>query len=226
MAAEVQDVTGIHLLLFGVVLLRSQAELTAFRSELGADTAITQTVTQGIPGGTPETGGTITLPKERITLSLTRGVSRVFREYPASPSELKRLAEVAQLAIDKSDLSDQSPRAFGYMIELTFDQDSGQPAHRYLADRLFVPAFASVEDDWLLKGGEGALEYVNGNTRRLIDLEAQADDDYETRVLLRFSEHTAEHRVPDGDEMLSLLVAAWEKARDFVDRLDRRDNAN
>ena len=222
MTAEVQDVIGAHLVLFAVHLFRKREEFEAFRSTAGVDVTVAQRVRQTAPGGNVQQALTFTLPKERITLNVDSDGTKITRDYPTSQEELKRLVEVAQLAIEKSDLSDQIPHSFGVTIELVLEQDSEETAAQYLANRLFAPGLKSLGEGWPLSGGESVLEYTMASRQRYAAVEPHDDDSDTSKVYLRFSEHVTEERVPSHDEMFKSLVDTWDNAQDFVHRLDKK----
>ena len=221
MPAQVQDITTVHFALSGLSLLKDREEFEAFRSAIAVDVAITQGFTP-VAGGGGQPQRSLSLPKERITLTFTPNSTTITREYPVDTGDLKRLAEVAQLAIDNSDVGNQQPRLFGFVVDLIFDQDTSVPASLYLANILFAPTYSLFDEGWDLKGGEGTLEYVRETRRRLITMESQTDDDASTRVYMRFGEHVTEERIPEQGEILASLVDAWKRAAGFVDSLDKR----
>ena len=103
--------------------------------------------------GLTEQNRILTLRRERIELNLSPSRSLIAREYP-DQADFERLDEVATLAIANTELADKRPQAFGYNIEMVFEQDTQQPAIYYLGERLFNYQ-ALGKDDWKPLGGRG-----------------------------------------------------------------------
>ena len=136
MAATLHDVVSANLVLVGVGLLNEPSEFERFRNALDTDIRPEVGLVANVSTGLTEPSRTFTLHRERIALNLSPSRSTISREYP-DESDFARLAEVAALAIESTDLADGKPQAFGYNIEMVFNQDTGQSAIQYLGERLF-----------------------------------------------------------------------------------------
>ena len=122
MAIQIEDVLKAEMVLVGLGLLSSPQEYEAFRSQAKTDVFISgQTMTIEALTNVAEAGRTISLNRDRIVLDLSPSRSSIRREYP-SKGDLERLAEVAALAIEQSSQGRENLRAFGYNIELIYDQ--------------------------------------------------------------------------------------------------------
>ena len=220
MAATLHDVVSANLVLVGVGLLNQPDEVERFRSALGVDLRVEVGLVTNIPSGQTEPSRTLTLNRERIALDLSSWRSSIAREYP-DESDLARLAQVAALAIEKTDLPEQTPQAFGYNIEMVFDQNSGQPAIQYIGERLFGQQLTS-RTGWTLFGGTGQAIFTSDAGRWTITLRPQIGDTATTRVLLALNLHKDEQRFPDANEIRASLEKAWDEAVSFMNRLDER----
>ena len=219
MAVDVQDVLKANLVLVGVGLLSNRLEeLDAFRDAVDTEVSMGSNMALGLPLPGVEPAGTLTLSRDRIVVEISSSGSTIAREYP-SYEDLARLAEVAGYAIAKTDLGDQRPRAFGYNIELVYDQDSGLPAVQYLGERLFAAEISSNEG-WKLIGGAGRLIFDEGGKLRNITIGPRFDDRAPTKISMSLNVHENERRLPDEDEIRNSLEETWRQAHEFVERLD------
>ena len=219
MAVEVQDVLKANFVLVGVGLLSNRLEeLDAFRDAVDTEVRLGSNMALGFPLSNVEPAGTLTLSRDRIVVEISPSGSTIAREYP-SYEDLARLAEVAGYAIAKTDFGDQRPRAFGYNIELVYDQDSGLPAVQYLGDRLFA-AEISGHEGWQLIGGAGRLIFDEGGKPRNITIEPRFDDRAPTKIFMSLNVHENEQRLPNEDEIRNSLEETWRQAHEFVERLD------
>lgn len=218
MAVEVQDVLKANFVLVGVGLVTKPEELDAFRDAVDTEVEIGPNLFLGGSLPSIEAGGTVTLNRDRIVLNLSSSGSTIAREYP-SRDDLARLAEVAGYAIAETDLGDRLPRAFGYNIELVYDQDSGLSAVQYLGDRLFA-AEISGHEGWQLIGGAGRLIFDEGGKPRNITIEPRFDDRAPTKIFMSLNVHENEQRLPNEDEIRNSLEETWRQAHEFVERLD------
>ena len=219
MATTVQDILKANLVLVGAGLLGHPGELDKFRDAIDEEIIQSVGLVTTIPAGVTEAGSTLNLPKDRITLELSQHRSTISREYP-SDGDLARLARVAGLAIQATNTEDQAPRAFGYNIELVFDQDSGGPAISYLGARLFAEG-PRVDQEWRLAGGAGQLIYDGGGKRWKISVAPRLNDEESSRVFLSLNLHIAEQRIPGESEIQKDLQEAWDQAHRFVELLDQ-----
>lgn len=139
MAITIRNVLNANVVLAGISLLNTPSELKAFMDGINVDEVVSNASLQSRePSPNADAERTFSLGKERITLDISLSRSILGRDYPEW-EDLERLAEVAGHAIAKTDLLGRSPHAFGYNLELVYTQRSGQPAGRYLAERLFAP---------------------------------------------------------------------------------------
>ena len=220
MAVRFQEVVKANLVLVGFHLLSSQQAVESFKSQAG-----TEVVSAGIGfvadmnSGLTAPGQSLVLNRDRITLETSSSRSAVIRDYPEREN-LSRFAEIAGLAISNStDSSDVAPSAFGYNVEMVYDQDSGAPAFYYLASRLFKHSLPGVGGG-LLVGGTGQLIFDENGRRWQVNVEPRFKDGATSRLFLSLNMHRNEQRLPEEDEIEASLDETWNKAWEFATRLD------
>ena len=218
MAATLQDVVSVNLVLVGVGLLNKPDEVERFRNAVETDLQLEVGLVTNILSGTTEAGRTLTLNRERIVLNLSPARSSIAREYPGE-GDLVPLAKVVAQAIDCTDLGEQLPRAFGYNIEIVFTQTSGQPAIQYIGERLFGRQSLG-KSGWELVGGTGQLIFADGIRQWTINVQPRPGDVDTSRVVLALNLHKDEQRFPTEGEIKDSLEEAWNEAKEFMNRLD------
>ena len=218
MPANVRDVLKINIVFVGISLLNDPTEVRAFSEAIGADVALAETgLVLGFPPGPPMTGRKLALQRDRINIDLVPDRTVIEREFPAD-DDLERLAKIAGQAWEHT-RSKGTPRAFGYNLELVYDQTSGHAASDYIGQRLFGEGNFAPEG-WTLQGGAGRMFFDSEFGRWTIAVEPRFQDESATRVFLNLNLHKAEQRVPGQDEMLQSFKRIWEEASNFVHRLD------
>ena len=222
MAAKIQDVVKANLVVVGLRLLSTPAEFEAFKLAVNTDVQIAGTsIIANIPSGVTEPGRILTLDRDRITLELSPSRSIVSRDYPLR-EDLHRLSEVASRAIHNTPLAGQQPRAFGFNVELVFDQDSEMPAFGYLSRRLF-DAGSLGNEGWQLVGGAGTLIFNDNGRRWTIKLEPRFNNETEARVFLTVNLHMEGQPLPNEEGIRDSFNVVWNEIHGFVERLDRRE---
>ena len=221
MAVTTPEVVKANIVLLGQRLLRVAEEIESFKRTVGTDVQLAGVgmgvnVQTGIAGP----GLTLILNRDRITLDLSPSQSVINRDYPLR-EDLARLAEVAGKAISNTSGEEQDLRAFGFNIELVFDQDSDFPAFDYLSRRLFdVDGLGS--EGWQFIGGAGKLIFGDGGRRWTFALEPRFGDETESRVFLSVNLHKARQSPPTVDEIRSSFEELWDEVYDFAQRLDEK----
>ena len=161
MAVEFQDILKVNLVLAGLGLLNTPEEVEKFRR--GAETEVLMPPVPGFGIGTgmptPESHQVLTLNRERISCwrHLNSRLSSSVN-YPVV-QDFERFAQVAALAIKTTDLDNRALTAYGYNMDLVFDQNSTSPTAAYLAGRLFS-AGLSEKLGWSLEGGAAKLTFI------------------------------------------------------------------
>lgn len=220
MVAEVQDVVKTNLVLVGVGLLSELEDFKSFSDAVGTDVVVSGGgIILEMPTSIPEPGRTLSLNRDRIVLDLAVSRSVISREYPAY-HDLGRLAEVAGYAITRT--SSKKPlRAFGYNIELVYNQTSEGSALEYLGKGLFSPDLQG-NVGWKLLGGAGRLIFEENGARWLATIEPRFNDDSSSRVFLSLNLHRSDPGYPEESEIEASLQQVWDQAHSFVELLDAR----
>ena len=218
MAATLHDVVSANLVLVGVGLLNDPAKVEQFRSALDSDMRIEVGLATNVQSGATEPSLTLTLNRERIVLTLSSARSTIAKEYP-SVEDFTRLAEITEQAIRFTGDVDV-PRAFGYNVEMVFDQDTGLSASRYIAERLFDYSLLG-KNSWDLSGGRGQLVFQGDGGQWTITVEPRFGDETTSRLFLSLNLHKDEQRMPLGKEIRGTLEEILQESQDFLNRLDR-----
>ena len=219
MPTEVQDVLKANVVLVGLGLLNNPVEVKAFSDAVGTDVVTLGTgLVVGLPPTAPEPGRRLSLHRDRILLDITPNRTVVEREYPAS-NDLIRLTEVIELAVCHTELAERLPTAFGYNVELVYNQTSGVSSLCYLGRKLFGKSELGTTD-WVLAGGAGTLVFDAPDARWTVRVEPRFNDAETTRTFLTLNLHKAEQRLPSSEEIRQSFEYVWRAAHDFVERLD------
>lgn len=218
MAVKIEDVLQTNLVLVGISLLNTPAEVSAFRQQVGTEVVSTEA---GI--GNEVINSTHTLSRDRITVASIADRTSVLREYPRE-EDLGRFAEVALAAIGHSVLNGQQLRAFGFNIELVYETAPPERAIRYLAQRLFKPNLLQ-DGEGDLVGGSGKIFYERYNRQWQATLEPRLNDGATTRIFAGLNLHRPESDISllTESEVLSALQLVWHEAHGLVKRIDRGD---
>ena len=219
MAVTTPEVIKVNFVLVGLRLLGAPEDIESFRRASGTDVQISGAgLAANVQSGITEPQFALAMHRDRITLELSPSRSAINRDYPLR-EDLPRLAEVSDLALRNTSVGEQKLRAFGFNIELVFDQDPDIPAFSYLAGRLFdVSALGS--EGWQFIGGAGKLIFHDGERRWTIGLEPRFGDEAESRVFLSVNLHRAENDPPIESEIRDSLEEIWDEVHNFVQRLD------
>ncbi len=225
MAVTSLEVIKANLVLVGMRLLSAQQELDAFRLATGVDVQVSGAgLATNAQSGLTEPVLGLTLNRDRIFLELSPDRSTINRDYPLQ-EDLPRLAEVAWQAIKNTNVERQQVRAYGFNIELVFNQDSGTPAFDYLSTRIFDVGPLGYES-WQFVGGSGKLIFDDNGRRWTIRLEPRFNQEAETRVFLDANLHVSKRSLPDESAIGASLKEIWDKIHMFTQRLDDRGGQN
>ena len=222
MPVEVQDVLKINIVFVGISVLDDPGKIAAFSDAVGTDVDLLRVGEDirfggGISPAASAVGLGLALQRDRINIRSSLDRSTIEREFPLE-SDLQRLAEVADKALRGREGEDH-PRAFGYNLELVYDQDSGSPAFQYIGKRLFREDTFAPEG-WALAGGAGRLVFGSAAGRWTVQIEPRFGDENSSRVYLNLNFHKEEQRLPDRAEMLRTFQHVWSQSHDFARCLD------
>ena len=134
------------------------------------------------------------------------------------------MAEITAIALGISGQTTGNAEAVGYNVEVIFEQDSGQPAGRYLGERLFNQN-AFQGEAWPLLGGAGRIVFGNSQESRMFTAESRFGEDQTTRVFISANLHLAGVRIPNEGEVKESLQTIWGDAHRFMERLDQKGAA-
>ena len=219
MDPKIQDILSANVVFVGVHLINEPTGFDKFREAVGSEVVVEGGIVTSLQGAVSEPGNLLRLAKDRILLECTSLRSSVKRDYPEH-SDLDRLAIVANFAVNSTNIEKQKPRAFGFNIELVYDQSSAETALTYLASRIFSPTL-TAGDDWQLNGGIGSLIFAKNSSRMTAKFEPRFSDVNTTKVFFSLNYHVSEPRVPKLDEIQELLCESWEEAKEFINRIHR-----
>ena len=221
MPVIIQDVLKINIVFVGISVLNDSGEIAAFSDAVG-----TEVVSEGRIGMVrefssvaPVGGRRLALQRDRIKIDSLPDRTIIEREFPLE-NDLQRLAEVADEAL-RSTEAEESPRTFGYNLELVYDQDSGASTFQYVGEHLFQKVTFAPEG-WTFGGGAGRMRFNSPDGRWTVQIEPRFNEETSTKVFLNLNFHKEEQRLPDLDEMLRTFPNVWWQAHDFAQRLDEK----
>ena len=217
--AIVRDVLRANIVLVGLGLLRDTESITAFSDAVDSDVILDDAgLIIGVPGGNAHSRESSEFHRERISVKLLPDRTVFEREFPTR-SSFNHLAEVLDKATESSIRQQGALRAYGYNLELVYDQTSGAPSLRYLGDRLFGQT-AFVPADWSLVGATGRLFFDSPSGRWTIQFEPRFNDPNSTRVFMSINLHKEETSLPDANGVRQDFESVWDQAYDIVATFD------
>ena len=224
MAVRNETVLQVDTTLAGLQALRDDSEVSAFQEAAGTvvvpeGVGLRLTITAG--QASPAPGRLLRLPRERLVLETSNHWTRVSVEYPANVEEVSGVARTVVAACDATALEDAIPAAFGFNIEMVYDQDSGETAIQYLGRRLLRPPVGLVEGETRF-GGSARIVLPEPESRLSVVVEPRHQSLDTAKVFLAMNQHFEGGRVPSADEMMERMGALWNRAHAFATDLDAR----
>ena len=224
MGVRNETVLRIDITLAGLEALRHDSEVSAFEAAAG-----TVVVTEGVGlrltisagQASPAPGRLLRLPRERLVLETSKRWTRVSMEYPTGVDEVAGVGRTVARACDATTLEDATPTAFGFNIEMVYDQDSGEKAIEYLGHRLLRPPVGLVEGETRF-GGSGRIVLAEAESQLSVVVEPRHQSLDTTEVFLAMNQHFDGGRVPSADEMTERMSALWKRVHAFATDLDAR----
>ena len=170
--------------------------------------------------GTDVINRTTVIHRDRIAVSTDSDKSLIGREYPEEGG-LKRLAEVAAIAVEETNRDDQKLRAIGYNMDFVYEPSPSLPAIQYLATKLF-PHDLLQEGGRKLHGGAGRLYFEKDGRNWQSVLEARLNDSQTSKVFASMNLHIEEEHLsfPSQEEIEAFLKLIWEESLNLVNQLD------
>ncbi|MCY3506561.1 MAG: hypothetical protein OXH41_10400 [Chloroflexi bacterium] len=152
------------------------------------------------------------MSRERTSLLLGGDGSQIERQHP-DRDDLALLADATSTCIDKSTLGeDEVPEAYGYNMELVFDQDSEIPAGEYLASQMLGEALASSGVPWKSTSGGFDLRLEEEGRTWTFQVEPRFWEKDTTRVFVKVNHHRDEQTLPSRHEILADLELTWDRS--------------
>ena len=220
------DVLKANIVLLGVALLGEQRQRDKFIGAMSTEVDITPVIGGSLSPlsviGAPiggETGLTMHLRKDHIRIDSLPSRTLIEKEYPTL-DDLNRLADIVSDAISLTDTENQALTAFGFNMDIVYLPEGGEPAAKYLAERLF-PHQRSAVEGCVLTGGIGRLSYEGGDTKWNFIVEPRGNDPSGQRVFLSLNLHRDRQQLPDRVEILESLRETWNRLQDYANQLDR-----
>lgn len=221
MATMVQDILKVGIVFIGEELLKTPDQYTTFSDAIDTEVTIAfPGVTTGQFQGNHGYSRKIELPKERITLELSENTTVVNMEYPEFDS-LNRLIEIIDHALSKTELDSSSSLNLRYIMDLVYDQTSGDSALQYVGKRLFG-GFELDIDGWSLGGGIGTLDFNSKDGQWYLQLEPRFRDEYASKVFMSLNLLKYNQQIPSIDEIRLSLNTVWGNALKIIPMIDRR----
>ena len=220
MGVRLHHALSTNLVLVGIDLLTQQEETEQFAKLADLELKIDRSRTINVSSGQTEQSRKFTSELDRIVLETSASRATIARQYPVR-ADLARFSQVIGAAIACTDLQNAAPRAFGYNIEMTFDQDSRTSALAYLGTHLFGD-LSLGNPDWNFVGATARAVFADRSGQWTISAEPRFGDSAQERVFLNLNLHKAEQRVPDEHEIEESLNLIWDECSAFMDRLDAR----
>ena len=185
-------------------------------------------VVEGVQGiielaiGTPPIGSppspsppvSLVLNRDRITLNGVPGRSDITKEYPSDSNvDLSRLAEIARVAIESSDLRGQRLQAYGFNLEAVYSLHIS--AGDFLSQRILNPGL--FEDlDYQMVGGVSSLQMMKGSHLWNLRFEPRFGDYRKNKLFVSFNLHRNSEAIPRKTEMLRSLGEVWTQAETIM----------
>ena len=223
MPVRVEDVLSVDIVLAGIDLLKTPAEIAACSAAIGRELHQDGAFLDAVPQVAPVAGRVVRLPRERILVKASALRSRVTKEYPADIDDVAFVARAAAQALASSTVQEPVVTAHGFNFAMVYSTKSGEDALRYLGRKIFAPP-AFVPQEWTLLGGQGKLKFQDGPRQWTVTLEPRLQVPDTPKVFLDINLHVSEAGIPQEDEMKTQLRALWEQAHTLIEAIDANVN--
>lgn len=225
MLIQLQDILRADLVLVGIELLNSPAQVDGFRRAVPGDLQQSSGGDINIPTGMAGPARMLTYPRDRIAMNLSPQRSVIAREYPSIENlekDLNRLSEVAAGAISHTDMRGRAIQSYGYNLQTVWSTASTRRIVDYLGERLW-PYGELAGEGWQPIGGNSALVYADGARRWTVTVQVWPNDDSQTnRLSLSVNLHYATPTAsPSAHDVVDRLLQIWAESQQFMSRLDQ-----
>ncbi len=219
MSIKLGDVLRVNLALAGVRLLSTPTERDSFRRSV--DTEVLESgpdIASNLTSDSPPQ--TLAIERDRITFTLTNDMSFIARDYPSS-NDLERLGDVAQLAIDTTDLQAQQPRAFGFNSEAVYDLSTGQTASNFIATHVFSSNLFQEMGYKIVGSGAITLHARRDGHLWTIYIAPRFDDTTTNKLFVALHLYNIDNKLPSRHVIKHSLQDVWSNAHTIMDSFDR-----
>ena len=221
MDIELDDILKVNIVLLGIQILNSPEQREAFKDIVGTEVVEgTQDIIElainipAIGSSPPSPPLPLVLNRERITLNGLPGRSQVEKKYPSDrESDLHRLAEISQIAIEGSDLSGQRLQAYGFNLEAVYNLSVS--AGDFLSQRILNPGLFD-DLDYQIAGGASSLQMTKGPHLWNLRFEPRFGDYDKNKLFVSFNLHKNSEAIPRENEIFRSLGEVWTQAETIM----------
>lgn len=211
MSIKVQDILNINVVFNGIELLNTPASLKKFETFVDSEIVINEGTDVSINphGSVSLKARTITIQKDRVFVDCSQARSIAQRDYPSSPGDLARLADIVSHAYSCTEHT-KTPANFGLNLDMVCNQNSGRSASGYIAHNILSH---SLLENKRIIGGSGAFTFLDEQQKQwAIRIEPRFKDLKTTKVFISLNLHFNEPRIPNNNEIRTFLDQIWDRA--------------
>ena len=225
MIDSVDEVLKANLVLVGLRLIRTDDQKAAFDAKIKVDTLVSSPApgasfnVQSPSGPLDLIPKTLTLGRDRIAIDLMPDRTTISVEYPTGEHDLNRLAEIARIAIDTSDVGNQQLRAFGFNIESVYKLTDGELAGDFISNHIFAPGILH-NSGFQTIGGSSKLMLLRDDQLWNIGIEPRFGDFESNKVFMTLNLHyvcTSGGPRPSRSTIVKSLKTVWDQAEAIVE---------
>ena len=212
MPIEITYVTTANVVVANFAALNSESMLHGFLREA-----------EGITSSGLQPDGAVSLDFQLDRISVVRrldGSTLIKRDFPASINDLDRLAKIADLAIANSE-PHQGLHTFGFNVEATCTQRSGESSSRYLAERFFD--LEQLANDGFSDFGSTTweMEFSDDERRWRLGIRRLENMFAIPNLYVTLNSHYADQTLPDSRDIKRKLRETWNSIPKFIEKLER-----
>ena len=223
MEIELDDILKVNIVLLGIQILSTPEQRQAFRESV--ETEVIEGpqggigVTIGIsPGGVvPETAPMplppLVLNRERITLLGVPGRSDIIKDFPSDDQDITRLTNIAQRAIECSDLREQPLQAYGFNLDAVYNLSVS--AGSFLSQHILQPGLFE-DSGYRVVGGASNLQLMKDSHMWNIRIEPRLGNFETKKVFVSFNLHRDSQAIPTEAELHNSLSEVWTQAKETM----------
>ena len=217
MSIQVQDILKVSVVFVGTDLLQHAEERARFRESNGMQQATGMSLTEdGV-----EPSVRMELPRDRLSLDLTKKRVIAEVEYPADEAAAKRAGSLMSAAVALSQ-SPPPPTAYGFNMEMVYDPglDADDTAFSYLSRALFVRGGYPIGT---FVGASAKMRFqAEAGMTWAVTIEPRFNRPEAKQVFVQLNLHVPRGELPSDDETSRLLGVLWSGAHSFIRTIDER----